>query len=147
MWVFNADVTAYPRIALPLFSHRCLVAPVLSLGTPCALGGVPLSPSMISVCREQNCPQQRFLAVRTFFIHSRTFLSLQRGPWAWYEMGRGFQNLWPYIMYLSFFFCFYFWLLSIYEFIFLLDFLFYLSFFMTTMEKNPRAPTVHIHLD
>ena len=50
-------MTAYPRIALPLFSHGCFVALVLSLGTlkETALRGMPLSPSVISVCRKQNC--------------------------------------------------------------------------------------------
>ena len=48
-------MTAYPRIALPLFSYGCLVALVLSLGMlwETAFGGMPLSPFVISVCREQ----------------------------------------------------------------------------------------------
>ena len=52
LWVFNVKVTTYPRIALSLFSHSCLVALVLSLGVlwEIALCGVPLSPSVISVC-------------------------------------------------------------------------------------------------
>ena len=76
-------MTAYPRITLPLFSYGCLVALVLSLGTlwETALGGLLLSPSVISVCREQDCPQQRLLAVQTFFVRFQTFLPLRRGHW------------------------------------------------------------------
>ena len=90
-------MTAYPRIALPLFTHGCLIALVLSLRTlwETTLGGVLLSPSMILVCREQDCPRQRLLTVRTFFVHPRTFLPPRHGSWAWYEMGRGYQILWP----------------------------------------------------
>ena len=63
--VFNAEVTVYPGIAPPLYSHGYLIALLLSLGTvrETALGGMPLSPSMISACREQDCPQQHLLAV------------------------------------------------------------------------------------
>ena len=45
--MFNVEVTAYPGIAPPLYSHVWLVALVLSLGTlwEIALGGMPLSPS------------------------------------------------------------------------------------------------------
>ena len=55
MWVFNAEVTTYPRIAPLLDSHDCLIALVLSLWTlwETALGGVLFSPSMILVCRGQ----------------------------------------------------------------------------------------------
>ena len=90
-------MTAYPGIALPLYSHGRLIALVLSLGTlwEIALGGVLLSPSVILVCWEQDCPRQRHLAVWTFFVRPWTFLPLQRGPWAWYEMGRGCQSLQP----------------------------------------------------
>ena len=63
--VFNAEVTVYPGIAPPLYSHGCLIALVLSLGTvwETALGGVLLSPFVISVCQEQDCPRQRLLIV------------------------------------------------------------------------------------
>ena len=77
LWAFNAEVTTYPRIALPLFSHGCLVALVLSFGTlwETALGGMPPSPSVISVCREQDCPRQCLLTVRTFsFVLGHFFL-------------------------------------------------------------------------
>ena len=95
--VFNVEVTVYPGIASPLYSHGYLIALALSFGTlwETALSGVPLSPSAISVCREQDCPQQRLLAVWTFFVRPRTFLPPRRGPWAWYEMGQGCQILWP----------------------------------------------------
>ena len=65
------EVTICPKIALPLFSHDCFAALVLSLGTlwETAFGGVLLSPSVLSGCQEQDCPQQRLLAVQTFFIH------------------------------------------------------------------------------
>ena len=77
-------MTTYPRIALPLFSHGCLVALVLSLGTlwETALGGVSLFPSVILICREQDYPQRRLLAVWTFFVRRRTLLPPRRGPWA-----------------------------------------------------------------
>ena len=54
LWVFNVEVTAYPGIAPSLFSHGCLIALVLSLGTlwETVLSGVPLSPSVISGYRE-----------------------------------------------------------------------------------------------
>ena len=40
-----------------------------------ALGGMPLSPSVISVCREQDCPRQCLLTVRTFsFVLGHFFL-------------------------------------------------------------------------
>ena len=96
LWVFNAKVIAYFGIALPLYSHNWLIALVLSLGThwETAFGGVPLSPSVILVCREQDCLRQRLLAIRTFFIRSRTFLPPQHGPWAWYEMSQVYQILW-----------------------------------------------------
>ena len=44
--VFNVEVTTYPGIAPLLYSHDCLIALVLSLGTlwEVALGGVPLFP-------------------------------------------------------------------------------------------------------
>ena len=63
-------MTAYLEIAPPLYSHGCLITLVLSLGTlwETALGGVPLSPSVISVFREQDCPRQRLLVVWTFFV-------------------------------------------------------------------------------
>ena len=82
LWVFNAEVTTYPGIAPPLYSHDCLIALVHSLRTlwETALGGVLLSPSVISVCREQDCPRQRLLAVWTFFVRSRTFLPPRCGP-------------------------------------------------------------------
>ena len=65
MWVFNAEVIAYLGIALPLYSHDCLIVLVISLGTlwETALGGVPLSPSMILVYEGQDCPRRRPLAV------------------------------------------------------------------------------------
>ena len=90
-------MTTYLGIALPLYSHGWLIALVLSFGTlwEIAFGGVPLFCPMISVCREQDCPRQRVLTVWTFFIRPRTFLPPRRGPWAWYEMGRGCQILWP----------------------------------------------------
>ena len=66
-----------------------------------ALGGVPLSPSVISVCREQDCPRQRLLIVWTFFIRPRTFLPPRHGPWAWYEMSWGCQILWPHTIQLK----------------------------------------------
>ena len=55
MRVFNADVTAYPGIALPLYSHGYLIALVLSLETvwETALGGVLLSPFMISIAENR----------------------------------------------------------------------------------------------
>ena len=70
---------------------------MLSLGTlqGTAFGGMPLPPSVISACREQDCPRQRLLAVWTFFVHPRTFLPPRHGPRAWYEMGQGCQILWP----------------------------------------------------
>ena len=71
------EVTAYPGIAPPLYSHGCLVALVLFLGTlwETALSGVSLSPSMISVCLEQDCPRQRLLAIWTFsFVLGHFFL-------------------------------------------------------------------------
>ena len=84
-------MTACPRIALPLFSHGCLIALVLSLGTlwETDLGGVLLSPSMILVCREQDCPRQRLLAIRTFFVRLQTFLPPRHGSLGliWNEPG------------------------------------------------------------
>ena len=77
MWAFNMKVTAYPKIVLLLVSHSCFVALVLSLGTfwETALDGVPPSPSMISVCLEQDCPRQRLLAIWTFsFVLGHFFL-------------------------------------------------------------------------
>ena len=90
-------MTAYPGIAPPLYPHDCLVALVLSLRTlwETALGGVLFSPSMISICQEQDCPRQHLLAVWTFFIRPRAFLPPRCRPWAWYGMGRGCQILWP----------------------------------------------------
>ena len=101
-------MTAYPRIALPLFSHGCLVALVLSLGTlwETALGGVPPSPSVISVCREQDCPRQRLLAVRTFLFVLGHFFLLDVGLGLNMRLGRGYQILWPHksILYFEFLF-------------------------------------------
>ena len=89
-------MTPYPGIAPPLDSHDCLIALVHSLGTlwETALSGVLLSLSMILVCRWQDCPRQRPLAVWTFFIRPQTYLPPRRRPWAWHEMGWGCQILW-----------------------------------------------------
>ena len=72
---------AYPGTAPLLYSHGCLIALVLSLGIlwETVLGGVLLSPSVISVCQEQDCPRQRLLTVWTFFIRPRTFFLLGVG--------------------------------------------------------------------
>ena len=90
-------MTAYPGIAPPIYSHGCLIALVLSLGMlwETAFGGVPLSPSVISVCWEQDCPRQCLLAVWIFFVRPWTFLLPRHGLWAWYEMDRDCQILWP----------------------------------------------------
>ena len=100
-------MTTYFGIAPLLYSYDCLIALVLSLGTlwETALGGVPLSPSMILVCRGQDCPRQRLLAVWTFFIRPQTYLPLRCGPWAWHEMDWGCQILWPHKN-IELFFCY-----------------------------------------
>ena len=97
LWAFNAEVTVSSRIAHPPYSYGWLIALVLSLGVlwESAFGGVPLFPSVTSVCRGQDCPRQCLLAVWTFFVRPRTFLHSRRGPCAWYEMGRVCQILWP----------------------------------------------------
>ena len=83
-----------------LLHHAPMASPLCEsflLGTPgeAVLKGLPLSPSVTSVRWGQDCPLQRLLAVWTFFVRPRTFLPPRRGPWAWYEMGRGCQTLWP----------------------------------------------------
>ena len=74
-----------------------IVLVLFLFGTPeeAVFKGVPLFPSVISVCRGHDCPRQRLLAVWTFFVRRRTFLPPRRGLWAWYEMGWGCQILWP----------------------------------------------------
>ena len=87
-----------PRIAPPPCSHGWPTVLVLFLfGAPreAVFKGVPLFPSVTLVCQGQDCPRQHLLTVWTFFVRPRTFLPPRRGPWAWYEMGRGCQILWP----------------------------------------------------
>ena len=60
-----------------------------------AFGGMALSPSVISVCRGQGCPQQYILAVWILFVRPWTFLPPRHGPWAQYEMGRGPRSFGP----------------------------------------------------
>ena len=96
MWVFNMEVTASPRIAF----LQCSYGWPTRLGTSfrmlerTASGGMALSPSVILVYRGQGRPQY-ILAVWIPFIRPRAFLPPWHRPWAWYEMGRGPQILWP----------------------------------------------------
>ena len=60
-----------------------------------AFSDVALSPSMILVCQRQSHPRQYILAVWIPFVCPQTFLPTRHGPWAWYEMGRSPQILWP----------------------------------------------------
>ena len=84
-------------IAPPPCPHSWPTVLVLLFGTPeeAVFKGVPLFPSVISVCQGQGCPRQYILAVWTFLVHPQTFFPPRRGPWAWYEMERGRQILWP----------------------------------------------------
>ena len=60
-----------------------------------ALGDVALFSPMILACRGEGRPQQYNLVVWIPFIRPRALLPPQRGPWAWYQMGRSPQILWP----------------------------------------------------
>ena len=52
-------------------------------------------PSVILVYWGQGRPRQYILAVWIPFVCPRAFLPPRCGLWAWYEMGRGPQILWP----------------------------------------------------
>ena len=101
--VFNAEVTASPRIAHPPCSHSWPTVLVLLFGTPerAVFESVPLSSSVTLVGRGQGCPRRCLPAAWTFLIRPWTFLLLQHGPWAWYEMGRDCQILQPHRYYLG----------------------------------------------
>ena len=94
---FNAEVTASPEIASPSCPHIWPTVLVLLFRTPgkAVFEGVSLFSSVTLVCRGQSCPRRRLLAAWTFFVHPRTFLLPRRGPWTWYEIGRGCQILRP----------------------------------------------------
>ena len=89
--VFNAEVTAFPRIAPPPRPHSWPTMLVLLFRTSgrAVFGVVPLSPFVTLAGREQGHPRQCLPAVWTFLICTRTFLLPWRGPWAQYEIGRG----------------------------------------------------------
>ena len=89
-------MTSYPGTAPPLYSHDYLIALVLSLGMfwGTALSGMPLSPSVILVCREQDCSRQHLLTVWTFFVRPRTFFLLNVGlglDTEWAEVAKFFS--------------------------------------------------------
>ena len=94
---FNAEVTASPRIAPSPRPHSWPTVLVLLFGTPrrTVFEGMPLSPSVALVCRGQDCPRRCLPVAWTFLVHPRMFLLPRRGPWAWYEVGRGCQILRP----------------------------------------------------
>ena len=95
---FNVEVTASPEIAPSPCPHSWPTVFVLLFGMPreAVFEGVPLSPFVTLVCRGQDCPRRRLLTAWTFLVHPQTFLLPWRGPWVWYEMGRGCQLLRPY---------------------------------------------------
>ena len=94
---FNAEVTASPRIAPPPCSYGWPIGLGTSFGMleGTASGDMALSLSLILVCRGQGRPRQYILAVWVPFVRPRVFLPPRHGPWAWYEMGRSPQILWP----------------------------------------------------
>ena len=97
LWAFNAEVTASHGIDSPPWFHgwpTVLVLFAWDAQGGCLQGRAAFS-SVTSVRRGQDCPQQRLLAVWTFFIRPQTFLPPRRGTWAWYEMGWSCQILWP----------------------------------------------------
>ena len=95
---FNAEVIASPRIAPPPYSYSWPIGLGTSFGMlgGTAFGDVALSPSLILVCWGQGHPQQYILVVWVPFVRPRAFLPPRHRPWAWYEMGRSPQILWPY---------------------------------------------------
>ena len=80
--VFNAEVTASPKIAPPPRPHSYPTVLVLLFGTigRVVFGGVLLSPSVTLVGRGQDGPWRRLSAAWAFLIHPRTFLLSRRGP-------------------------------------------------------------------
>ena len=97
---FNAEVTASPRIAPPPCSNGWPIGLGTSFGMleGTASGDVALSLSLILVCREQGRPRQYILTVWVPFIRPQVFLPPRHGPWAWYEMSRSPQILWPHTL-------------------------------------------------
>ena len=99
MWAFNAEVTAYPGIALPLYSHDCLIALVLSLGTlwETAFGGMPLSPVL------GNVPWQ--FGPSLFVLGHIFFLGVGLGPdMKWAEVAKFFGPIETFEFLLTFLF-------------------------------------------
>ena len=95
LWVFNAEVTAFSRVAfLP-----CSYGQLVGLRIPfvvfkgIVLDDVAPSYPVILACRGQGRPQQYILAVWITFVHPRTLLLSRHEPWTWNGMGRGLQNL------------------------------------------------------
>ena len=93
---FNAEVIASPEITPPPYPHSWPTVLVYLFGKPerAVCEDVPLSPSVTLVGRGQDCPRRCPPVAWTFLTHPRTFLP-RRGPWAWYEMGRGCWILRP----------------------------------------------------
>ena len=91
---FNAEVTAFLRIAPPPRPHSCPIILVLLFRTTgrVVFEGVLLSPSMNLVGWGQDGPRWRLLAAWAFLTHPQMFLPSRRGPWAWYEMGWALPN-------------------------------------------------------
>ena len=94
---FNAEVTAFPRIAPPSYSYSWPIGLRTSLGMlkGTTSGNVTLSLSMILVCRGQGRPRQYILEVWVPFVHPQAFLPPRHRPWAWYEMGRTPRSFGP----------------------------------------------------
>ena len=81
---FNAEVTAFPRIAPPPRPHNCPTVLVLLCGMirRVVFEGVLLFPSMTLVGQGQDGPRRRLLAAWAFLTHPRTFLLSRCGSWA-----------------------------------------------------------------
>ena len=60
-----------------------------------ALSDIAFFSPMILACRGEGHPRQYNLVVWISFIRPRALLPPRRGPWAWYQMGRSPQILWP----------------------------------------------------
>ena len=95
LWVFNAEVTAFPRVAfLP-----CSYSQLVGLGIPfvifkgIVLGDMAPSYPVILACRGKGHPRQYILAVWIPFVRPRILLLSRRKPWTWNGMGQALQNL------------------------------------------------------
>ena len=99
LWVFNMEVMTPPGVVSPPSPYGQPIGPGISFAILewTASNDVAFFSPMNLACRGYGCARQYNLKVWILFICPRAFLTPQRGPQAWYLMGRNPQILWPHI--------------------------------------------------